>query len=409
MPSTRRTPRRLVARALAAVAFLLTLCATALADTGIEVISNEHETRFGDRLAFSLEVETEASILKATLRYSRGQSPLTTRVRVPISTGKHVRAQHVKYLKRGEIPPGTTITYFWTLGDENGQEHRTEPVTFVYEDDRFDWETLHADGIALYWYDDETNARALLSSGTEALRRLQDEMGVTLEKPVKVFAYQKSSDMQLAVAARSEGYDARVVTLGMVVSDDTMQLLGTHRDAELTVAHELSHLVVGLATKNPYADLPRWLDEGLAMYAEGELPAGNRAALERAIQEDRLISVRSLSGYTGDPEEVDLYYGEVYSLIDYLIRTHGKDKMTELLDVFREGCRPEDALRQIHSFGLDELDADWRASLGLGPRGEIQPTPESRPSEEPDPTTCSLIPLLSVVGVMGALHLSRRL
>jgi hypothetical protein len=44
----------------------------------------------------------------------------------------------------------------------------------------------------------------------------------------------------------------------------------------------LSHIVVGLATKNPFGDLPRWLDEGLAMYAEGELPARNRRALEQA-------------------------------------------------------------------------------------------------------------------------------
>ena len=39
------------------------------------------------------------------------------------------------------------------------------------------------------------------------------------------------------------------------------------------------------------------------MYAEGTLPAGYRSALDRAIRKDALISVRSLSGYSGDPEQ----------------------------------------------------------------------------------------------------------
>jgi len=405
----RCTARQAIVGLLIPVVLLLGLDFSVVADTAIQVISIEHEAQFADHLTFRLVVESDAPIVETTLRYQRESSVLTTKVEVPITAGKHVEVEYVRSLKRGEIPPGTALIYSWTIADESGKEYSTEPITFVYEDDRFDWQILRADGITLYWYEDESNARTLLTAGTDALHRLQDEVGITLEKSIKIFTYQTSSDMQPAVAARSEGYDARVVTLGMAISDDTMLLLGSHRDAKLTIAHELSHLVVGLATKNPYADLPRWLDEGLAMYAEGELPAGNQSALERAIREDRLISVRSLSGYTGDPELVDLYYGEVYSLADYLIDTYGKEKMTGLLAVFREGTRPEDALRQVYDFGLDELDSHWRASLGLGPRGEPHPTPDSRTSPEPSPTTCCLVPLLSMLTIMGALHVRRQL
>jgi len=409
MRSTRHTMRRAIAWLVIPVALLLGFSMSVAADTGIRVISNEHEAQFADHLTFRLAVESDAPIVITTLRYRREGSVLTTRVEVPTTTGKHVDVEYVKSLERGEIPPGTALTYSWTIGDESGKEYSTEPITFVYEDDRFDWNTLRANGITLHWYEDESNARTLLTAGTEALHRLQDEMGIIVEKPIKVFAYQDSNDMRPAVAARSEGYDARVVTLGMVISDDTMLLLATHRDAELTIAHELSHLVAGLATKNPYADLPHWLDEGLAMYAEEELPTGNRSALERAIREDRLISVRSLSGYTGDPEQVDLYYGEVYSLVDYLIGTYGKEQMTELLAVFQEGTRPEDALRQVYGFGMDELDNHWRASLGLGSRGEPHPTQEWHASPDPSPTPGCLVPLLSMLAIMGALHVSRQL
>ena len=141
------------------------------------------------------------------------------------------------------------------------------------------------------------------------------------------------------------------------------------------------------------------------MYAQGQIQSGNQAALEGAVRDDALISVRSLSGYTSIPEEVDLFYGEVYSLVDYLIRTHGKAKLTELLSVFREGVRQEDALTRVLGFGLDELDARWRVSLGLGRQRAPQPTPDVRRSPSESPAVCSLVPLLSLMAVVGARRL----
>jgi len=42
--------------------------------------------------------------------------------------------------------------------------------------------------------------------------------------------------------------------------------------------------------------------------------------------------------------------------------------MRELLTVFSAGAQQEDALRQVLGIGLDDLDRQWRTSLGLGPR-----------------------------------------
>ena len=408
MPKVRILTRRGVVRLIALAILLLAIRLTVVADSGIAVLSNEHDTAFGDHVTFSLVSESDTPLAETTLRYRRGNGPLTTRVPVPVVPGRRIEAEYVRDLERGEIPPGTSITYYWTIVDQEGAVLRTEPITFVYDDDRFDWHVIDSEGITLLWYEDQAQAARLLERATEALLRIQNEMGVSLVQPVTVYAYQTSRDMQPAVAARSEGYDARVLTLGMAVSEDTLLLLGSHRDAELTIAHELSHLVVGLATKNPYTDLPRWLDEGLAMYAQGQLQSGNQAALERAVRDDTLISVRSLSGYTSIPEEVDLFYGEVYSLVDYLIRTHGKDKLTELLSVFREGIRQEDALTRVLGFGLDELDARWRVSLGLERERTAQATPDVRRSPGESPAVCSLVPLLSLMGVVGARRLHLR-
>ncbi|MGQ9715879.1 MAG: peptidase MA family metallohydrolase, partial [Anaerolineae bacterium] len=99
-----------------------------------------------------------------------------------------------------------------------------------------------------------------------------------------------------------------------------------------------------------------------------------------------LISVRSLSGYTGDPEQVDLYYAEVYSVVQFLLERYGRDRMRELLERFREGTYQEEALRQVYGLSLDELDAAWREWLGARPvvppsqEGKgVQATPQGGP------------------------------
>lgn len=320
-------------------------------------------------------------------------------------------------LMPGSLPPGSTIHYFWALRDEAGNEYRSEEHIVEYHDARFTWSRHAGGGVEVYTYRGVQGPK-LLDSALESLEKLQDEIGVSLEQPVRIFIYANRSDMRLALPSRSERYDEMTTTLGMVVSDDTMLLLGNASNLERTLAHELSHIVVGQATRNPLGGLPRWLDEGLAMYAEGDLPAANRRALDRAIRSDALISVRSLSGYAGDPAQVDLFYAESYSLVNFLLEDYGRDKMHALLDAFKEGAYQEDALREVYGFGLDELDAQWRQYLGLAPRETAiappltTPVPaESRPEESTQPLWpcgAGLLPLAAGLPVVFAMRTRRR-
>jgi hypothetical protein len=384
----------------------------AAAQGEVRIVENRYTARFAERMTFSLVAEADQVIEGVTLFYRRQGERITNRVVPQFTPGHRVEVTHERILERGEVPPGTAMEFYWRLKLADGTEVDTDTIAFVYEDDRFAWQALQAGNIAVYYYGSAKEAALageLLDIGQATLARLQDEMGVTSEAPARVYVYRTVEDMAATLSPRSEGYDDRVVTLGVVVSDDTLLLLGSHPDVRQTLAHELSHIVVGLATKNPYAPLPRWLDEGLAMYAEGELRPENARALRDAVRRDALISVRSLSGYTGDPTQIALYYGEVYSLVDFLLQTYGREKMAELLQVFEEGAHQEDALQQVYGLTLEELDARWRESLGLTPRptpapmATAAPRAETRPAQQP----CLSFGVVGVLGLAGVLASQR--
>ncbi|MFQ6015225.1 MAG: peptidase MA family metallohydrolase [Anaerolineae bacterium] len=403
--------------ALSGLALSLLTTKAVLAQEPIRIKEVSQEYRFSERIVFHIAVEADNEIVEASVfyKYADHEGAVTSRGDAEFTPAKEISTQYEKELDRGDIPPGTEMEYYWRVEDVVGNKLKTKPFTFTYMDDRFNWLNLSQGKITLYWYEgSQAYGTRLLNMAMKALARLEGEAGVELEKTAKIFVYANKGDMSAAMPSRGEVFDARTVTLGTVVAPNTLLLLGEQEAVDRTLAHELSHLVVGLATKNPYSRIPAWLNEGLAMYAEGELRGGNAAALAAAIAEDSLISVQSLSASTGDPGQINLFYGEAYSVVEFLLEGYGPEKMSELLAVFKRGSLTEDALQEVYGFGVSELDALWRQSLGLQPRQvdtveePTTPLPTAVPptATKPREGLCaSLLP--TTLLLMGAAFVSR--
>ncbi len=339
------------------------------AQAAIRIVAATEGYSFSESLSFALEAQSATPIVEVILFYGMVDEPLVRRIYPDFVPGTDIQINHTERLEPGQFAPGTMLRTWWQIKTEERASLKTEVRVFEYTDTSQQWRALQGAQVDIFWYGrDEKGARDLLGKAEAALERLRSEMGVPIAERIRIYIYNSQRDMQPALSPRSEGYDDRVTTLGVAMGHDTLLLLGTHRDVESTLAHELSHIVVGIATDNPYADLPRWLDEGLAMYAEGTLPVGNQRALDDAIENDALLSIRSMTSYSGQASQVDLFYGEAFSIVDWMLRDLGQDKMQQLLMVFREGVRQEQALQRVYGMGLDQLDNSWRASLGLGPR-----------------------------------------
>ena len=117
-------------------------------------------------------------------------------------------------------------------------------------------------------------------------------------------------------------------------------------------------------------------------------------ALNRAVQSNTLISIRSAAGVPGQADRVILFYGEGYSFVKFLLTKFGKDKMIQLLAVFKKGALVDDALKQTYGLGVQDLDDQWRQTLGAAPAvintpsGATQPTPPpaavTQPTQAPN-------------------------
>ena len=126
-------------------------------------------------------------------------------------------------------------------------------------------------------------------------------------------------------------------------------------------------------TFNPYSDLPTWLNEGLAMYAEGKLEPELVDILSNAAAKGTLISVRSLSSpFSAYAKESSLAYAQSYSLVKFLINRYGQAKMFKLLSTFKSGSGYDAALTRVYGFDMDGLNTRWQDYIGALPAPPVE-------------------------------------
>jgi hypothetical protein len=375
--------------ALAVAGFLLfALSLPATAQQGIRVLDEGREVIFREKIVFRISVEGPAEVNEATLLYRIVGQPATARGEAEFQPGKRIETSWEWNLRRDYMPPGTEVEYWWRIKDAAGGKLKTEEQTFTYMDDRYDWQELSTDKIGLYWYrGDKEFGQALFGRAVETLDLLSESAGIEVQNKVKVFIYGSHDDLLGAIA---EG--AHEWTGGQAFTEFGIVVIGVSPGqlewGKRATVHELTHLVVHQATDNPYGDLPRWLDEGLAMKSEGEMELTFQIALEDAIRTDSLISVQSLSSnFPADPDQAALAYAESYSLTEFIEKELGRDKIARLIDIFAEGATYDDALMEALEMDTNGLEDAWRAHIDAAPRPGASPqvataTPISSPPEE---------------------------
>jgi len=357
------------------ICLLLTVLSPSLvqAQTGLTLLSSSAQVEFPSRLIFNLSAESDVNITDIRLCYTVDRvsfAQVTSEVYIEFMPTTTVDVSWTLEMVRiGGLPPGSSMEYWWTVEDAKGEKIETIPAQLQFNDTRYSWHSLTEGKVTIYWYEGgESFAQELMAAAQQALTKLGQDTGAELEKPVKLYIYADAQDLQGAMIYPQEWTGGVAFTrYGIIAIGIAPDNLSWGKRA---IAHELAHLVIHQMTLNPYSGLPTWLDEGLAMYAEGPLVPLYKAYLDKAIAENSLISVRSLSSpFSAYAEESLPSYAQSYSLVEFLIGSYGQDKMLELLLTFKQGSSYDEALENVYGFDMDGLDTLWQDYVS----GQYQP------------------------------------
>ena len=335
-------------------------------ESTIRINSSDAIPDFPQSITFVLEAESNYPLTDIRLLYTIPRilrSSVTVTVQPEFEPDMNVSAEWTWDTRKSTLPTGASVVYRWVVENSAQQRIETEPVSMQFKDSRHDWEHLSNQNIDLYWYKgDDSFGRELMEAGRQALAKLAEDTDSELTQQVQIYIYGSTEDLHQALIYPDEW------TGGMAFPEYGVIVIGVApynlEWGKRAVTHELSHMVVYQVTYSPLSNVPAWLDEGLAMYAEGDLLSNFSDNLKKAVSDDALYSIPSISGnFPAATEEAELAYAQSYSLVAFLIEQFGSAKMQQLLQAFSQGTRLDSALEEVYGFNSEQLETAWLDSV----------------------------------------------
>ena len=375
---------------------------TAFAAPQADVANDQPVIQFPNTITFQAKITANANITSVVLEYGTEQltcGEVIAKAFPEFTPGKSIDARWTWDMRQsGSLPPGATIWWRWRYTDESGNETVSDQKTITWLDSEHNWKTVKKDKLNLHWYSgNQEFAPELLNAAQGGLDFNRTRSGLTAEAPIDIYIFADTNDMKDAILYEPSW------TGGQAFADNDIVILGISQSdldwGKDAIVHELTHVLVGHFTFSCLGAVPTWLNEGLAVYSEGELDSASQTQLDEAIRNDTLLTVRSLSaGFSEVSDKAYLSYSQSFSIVKFLIETYGQDKMTSLLTALRDGATVDDALSQTYGFNIEGLEAEWRQAIGA-PVGTVsaQPTAQPTPTYVPTIVPISGAPLVSEI------------
>lgn len=315
---------------------------------------------FGQHLWFSLRAKSDEEIRGVTLFFNTPQMESTFTVELDVEPAREIDLRHEVALTQVHLAPFTTVRYWWRVATER-DTWMVDEETIQYIDDRFQWQELARNSIAIRWTgDDPTLGETALGVIERVRPRLTSVYSVDLT-PLDVYVYPSMADLRSAL--RLTGRDwvgaEAMPELGVILVTAVNPRTAT-LDLGQDIPHELSHLALYRAMGSRYEAAPRWLDEGLAVSFEMSPDLGREAALDRGVANGETIPLEALCrSFPSGEEQVRLAYAQSASLVEYIRQEYGTSALQRLVQAYIDGAECDSGVERALGLSTAELEREW--------------------------------------------------
>ena len=257
-----------------------------------------------------------------------------------------------------------------------------------------DWQKLNGEHFIVKFTQDEKFAKDVLDKAEVYYRRIAEELGYPRysnfwlwDDRVRIYIYADHSLYLKATGQAEWSHGMAAYTEKYIAGySDSGEFL------DRILAHEIAHLIfrdfVGFK-----GEIPLWLDEGVAQWAEGLTRGKYNAMIKQLYMKDSLLTLKDLTEldiryfnqkgrlyiratYTREGARsvlfldtkslINTYYIEAYSVVGFLITKYGSNRFADFCRELRDGKSLEEALKfayPLHVPSLNELEKRWREYL----------------------------------------------
>jgi hypothetical protein len=260
------------------------------------------------------------------------------------------------------VPMGVELTFHWELSARGAVVRTTPEETATWIDNRFDWTRIESEQVILHSYEaSDAFARRMLDNAQSTIDELETRFALDHVAPITVWVYASGEDMSGTQQANSR---EPVAGLSYLDTETTAVIIPDGNESELgrVLPHEISHLVLDQATRNPFSTPPLWFNEGLATHVQSGGTGHYPEIVALAEADGALYDISSLEvSFPYAPEKVTLAYASSWSMFAYIDETYGDDGIARLIAAFGTGQPSAAAVESALGVAPEELNAAWHA------------------------------------------------
>lgn len=237
----------------------------------------------------------------------------------------------------------------------------------------FTWFILQTEHFEVYYNPEiEDLARIAAKMAEESYEKISADLRYNVSNPIPFVLFKSHYDFQqtniiLELIERGVGGFTEIFKYRMVIP-----FTGSYKRLQTVITHELTHvfsydilyhdILSAFFSTQAFVVPPLWLMEGLAEYETGDLDTSGRTVLGDAVLENNLIPLVDLADFSR-LSRVYLAYKESQSLIRYIARTYGEDKIHLLLRRFKAQPNIESMIKTSLGVSIETLENGWIKSL----------------------------------------------
>ncbi len=275
------------------------------------------------------------------------------------------------------VTPNTRVTYAWRATD-GGQVRVSPEATLLYDDDRpaLDWRSAQLGEATVHWYGTaEAIARELGELAAEGAANAETLLGHEMTGAVDIFVYDSQDDFFGALGPGAREWTGAATYPGLRTIFMSLTA-GDQAYRERTLVHEVTHVVFNDATDNPFHEPAKWLNEGLASWAESQSADQERSEVEFEASSGGLFAFEAIAEQFPIGERgARLAYAQGATMVDMIVAEHGPEAIAHIAESYRDGASDSEALRSGTGQSAEELYEGFYDEFGVEPPQPVEPAP----------------------------------
>ncbi|UCE33451.1 MAG: hypothetical protein JSV40_09515 [Deltaproteobacteria bacterium] len=239
------------------------------------------------------------------------------------------------------------------------------PCVIVASDGR----TIATSHFVFYFHEKEQGLAASLAAQSERIRgEIVKDLGLDFNEVTTVYLAHSLRDyVEIQPRGWVPTWSAAVAypSLNLIIMKSPRVMKGSHVDLEKIFKHELTHIAVGSVFRSR-EEVPRWLDEGLAMYESREWSFSRVSTMTKAVLTDSLIPLSEItSSFPRGSARAELAYAQSFYLVSFLVNKFGREDFHRFIREYTRGGDLKEILLKVYGIGWDNFEEEWKGYLRL--------------------------------------------